>query len=86
MWCASGKLVVRCGQSNKAGELREIRDAAIMQNREDRRILFLTKLENAERMRRVKEMKKREMLDSMQLTDARLQHAKVHQCGWSVGG
>ena len=59
--------------------LREMRDAAIEQNREDRRLMFAAKLENAERMRRVKQQRRREMLEAMSYTDARLQHAKVRQ-------
>jgi hypothetical protein len=66
-------------QSDKFSAVREMRDAAIEQNREDRRLMFAAKLENAERMRRVKQQRRREMLEAMSYTDARLQHAKVRQ-------
>lgn len=64
-------------KSDKFSAVREMRDAAIEQNREDRRLMFAAKLENAERMRRVKQQRRREMLEAMSYTDARLQHAKA---------
>jgi hypothetical protein len=84
--CACRVLIVRLAlQSSKAAELQELRDAAIEQNREDKRLVFAAKLENAERTRRVKQERRRAMQESLALTDARLQHAKVLGEGISAG-
>jgi hypothetical protein len=64
-------------QQDKSKDLQEQRDAAIAQHREDRRLLFAAKKEDAERMKLVKVARKRAAMNASSLRDLRMETLKV---------
>lgn len=54
-----------------------MRAAAIAERKEDRRLIFESKLENAERIKKLQQMRVAELAQKMEVTQRRLEHMKV---------
>ena len=54
-----------------------MRAAALADRKEDRRLMFQTKRENCERIKKLQQMRKNELIERIMLTDKRLEQMAV---------
>lgn len=64
-------------QVDKSDERAKAREQALLEKKEDRRLMFQAKQENCERIKKLQQMRKEEMLQRMAITERRLEQMKV---------